>query len=515
MFMILFTILSIHYGAAEYKILEKETESWNYIVSTLTGDVLTSENNFEGAEVYTSKKGDKLDQLWRLENDGCLKNKQSSLCLQVVEGKTLNSRKLMMTHGNKKNNQGWKFVTGTFILENGLAIDMESTSARVFVQSKNGNRSQKWMVRADGNLKAKNILENISLKDYPMATCNDDTTAVYFRQTERSPANKVVVYLRGGGFCVPRVPGFDCESRCRETDPHLCTATTDPYFDLDESPLADNIGSPDPAVNPAFHDFYKIYVPYCSSDVYSGTRNGSIFTDSFTFHGHYIFKALTEDLIENTWITEADQVVLMGGSAGGIGTEANCDYFAEELHKKNVSIDVRCISDSGSLYPYDTHTPFCYPDLLEYAANEVWDSISDTSCLAEHPTGLACISASTAYPYVETPIMLLMSAEDTVIRICTDDDPEFWDAWRYELEALARKIVSEVPEIGMYIANCPFHEAMFYDPTYAGMEIPLLDGEDGEAGVLKDLVANFLKGQHPFQAIDDMSIRNPLCTNLD
>jgi len=203
----------------------------------------------------------------------------------------------------------------------------------------------------------------------------------------------------------------------------------------------------------------------------------------------------------------------MGGSAGAMGTEANCDYFAEELHKINASIDVRCISDSGSLYPYDTHTPFCSPHLLEYAAYEVWNAISDESCMAEHPNGLACISASTAYPYVTTPMMLLMSSEDTVIRICVEDDPEFWQAWREELDALARKIISEVPEIGMYIANCPFHEAIFYDPTYAAMEIPLLDGEEGETGVLKYLIANFLKGQHPYQAIDDMNIRNPLCTN--
>ena len=203
----------------------------------------------------------------------------------------------------------------------------------------------------------------------------------------------------------------------------------------------------------------------------------------------------------------------MGGSAGAMGTEANCDYFAEELHKRNASIDVRCISDSGSMYPYNTHTAFCSPHLLEYAAYEVWNAISDASCMAEHPDGLHCISASTAYPYVETPTMLLMSSEDTVIRICTEDTPEFWDGWRAELEALARKMISEVPNLGMYIANCPFHEAAFYDPTYGEMEIPLIDGNEGEAGVLKHLIANFLANQHPYQAIDNMSIRNPLCTN--
>ena len=201
----------------------------------------------------------------------------------------------------------------------------------------------------------------------------------------------------------------------------------------------------------------------------------------------------------------------MGGSAGAIGTEANCDYFADELHKFNSSIDVRCISDSGSLYPYDTHTPFCSPHLLEYACFEVWNAISDLSCMEANPNGLACISASTAYPYVETPIMLLMSSEDTVIRICYDEDEAFWDQWREELATIARNIIAEKPNDGMYIANCPFHEALFFDPTYEAMEIPLIDAQTNEVGVLKHLIKNFVTGKHPFQAIDNMKERNPLC----
>merc|ERR1712013_978485 len=358
---------------------------------------------------------------------------------------------------------------------------------------------------------AVNNLERVSLSSYPLATCNDNTPAVYYRQEEESPSNKFLVYLRGGGFCVPRVPGFDCETRCQQ-EPWLCTAATEPYFDLETSPLADNIGSSDPDINPAFHDFTKIFVPYCSSDVYTGTRNGSILTDNFTFHGHHIFSALTQDLMDTTQITSAQQVVLMGGSAGAMGTEANCDYFAEVLHDRNPSIDVRCISDSGSLYPYNTHTPFCSPHLLEYAAFKVWDSVSDASCMADHPDGLHCISASTAYNYVETPSMILMSSEDTVIRICYDNSPEFWDEWRVELAALARVMITEVPSLGMYIANCPFPVSTTYDASYNSMEVPVEDGVEGEVGVLKQLIANFLTNKHPYQAIDDMEIRNTLCT---
>ena len=59
---------------------------------------------------------------------------------------------------------------------------------------------------------------------------------------------------------------------------------------------------------------------------------------------------------------------MIGGSAGAIGTEVNCDYLADELHFVNPWIDVKCISDSGSMYPYNTHSDLCFPDLLEFAS---------------------------------------------------------------------------------------------------------------------------------------------------
>ena len=50
-------------------------------------------------------------------------------------------------------------------------------------------------------------------------------------------------------------------------------------------------------------------MPYCSSDCYTGTKNSSLITDGLTFHGKYIFNAILDDLIENTWITEAEEVL--------------------------------------------------------------------------------------------------------------------------------------------------------------------------------------------------------------
>ena len=133
------------------------------------------------------------------------------------------------------------------------------------------------------------------------------------------------------------------------------------------------------------------YLPYCSSDVYSGTRNASAETGHRYFYGKYIVKAVIADLIENTWITEAEEVVLTGASAGGFGTECNCDLLADQLHAINPEIKVKCISDSGTIYPFNTHSEGCFPHLLQYSFFQAWHGISDESCLEENPDGFDCI----------------------------------------------------------------------------------------------------------------------------
>ena len=54
-----------------------------------------------------------------------------------------------------------------------------------------------------------NNLDLIKLENYPLAQCNDGTTAVYYRKPLNSEQDtkKMLIYLRGGGFCVPFVPG--------------------------------------------------------------------------------------------------------------------------------------------------------------------------------------------------------------------------------------------------------------------------------------------------------------------
>ena len=45
----------------------------------------------------------------------------------------------------------------------------------------------------------------MSLEDYENAVTNDGSPAIYYVQTEMSEARKIIIYLEGGGFCVPRL----------------------------------------------------------------------------------------------------------------------------------------------------------------------------------------------------------------------------------------------------------------------------------------------------------------------
>ena len=53
------------------------------------------------------------------------------------------------------------------------------------------------------------LLQLVSLESHPLARCNDGTPAVYYRRPMDSfqGPKKLLIYLEGGGHCVPMDPG--------------------------------------------------------------------------------------------------------------------------------------------------------------------------------------------------------------------------------------------------------------------------------------------------------------------
>ena len=99
-----------------------------------------------------------------------------------------------------------------------------------------------------------------------------------------------------------------------------------------------------------------MWVHYCSSDLYTGTRDASEDTGNFFFHGRcltdiikllfrkckwlgnffnafrYIVQAVVEDIIKHAPnLANLNQLVLMGESAGAYGVGFNCDMVADRF----------------------------------------------------------------------------------------------------------------------------------------------------------------------------------------
>jgi len=295
------------------------------------------------------------------------------------------------------------------------------------------------------------VMHRRSLSAYPEALCNDGTPAVYYME-DREGADSIVIDLAGGGACTD---ANKCRNRCKDGN-QLCTADTreNRTFGLLK-------WSEDPVENPPFHKHLKVHVPYCSSDIYSGTTQN--LETGFYFHGHYIMEAIIQDIIKQLRprFDTIKHVVLMGESAGGFGTALNCDYVADSVHEVNPSIDVRCIPDGGDFYPYWVTQEDC--DLKAFLAGTIdfWQAIGDVSCM-EAGNLNDCLVFGDYYKYITTPVMPVTSYEDTnhEVHPCAppqSEDPEFWDIWRQEMEILANTFISDKPDNGIFILNCPTH----------------------------------------------------------
>jgi len=367
------------------------------------------------------------------------------------------------------------------------------------------------------------VLERQSLYSYPLAQCNDKTSAVYYRppsMNQQSSVKKMLIYLKGGGHCVPGDGDNNCNERCTK-NPHMCTAMLDPTFDLAAENLGDTFGTSNSTLNPAFHDFAKVYVPYCSSGLHSGTANASDATEGRVFHGKYIFKAMIADLLTYSWLGQAEEVVLIGTSAGAIGVERNCDWMAETLHGVKSDMDVKCVIDSGSIRPMTTFTDYCLANEQDHFDKQVlWEPELDESCMQNSPDPQACSGLTNSYKYLETTSMIVTSATDSLfISKCCEgcDDSEmqqFKQSWRDELAQVARNMSTDRQDWGFYIENCPFHTCMANKWIYHTHKVPVDDGPSpGEQKNLRVLLKNFWKQMSPRVGIDNMDALNPSCNS--
>ena len=146
------------------------------------------------------------------------------------------------------------------------------------------------------------------------------------------------------------------------------------------------------------------------------------------FDGHANFVAIIDELKAKHGLGGAKNVLLTGGSAGGVGTFANADYLAEQLPHAVVKAapnagwffpaalpgdlpDVYAPSDWAH-FANGTHgNPSSAGDLNAFIAGELWKSrgLFPAACIADQKADewWACNSVHKLYKYIKTPLFVV------------------------------------------------------------------------------------------------------------
>ena len=221
------------------------------------------------------------------------------------------------------------------------------------------------------------------LKDQE-AVCNDFSRAGYFLEYSND-SDKWIVFLESGGLCYspkscnrrlfhPTIRkaytddkgssflphdqfniamawnDLKNEARSEWLNPYMTSLSTYNVWEIEGRDLLDA----SEYNNPIFHNYNKVLIPYCSSDLWVGNDTRELGIDvsinnpqdqffnqydpksnqlQFTFRGQTIFKSVIKELITEYNLDKSHELVMAGSSAGGVGAINHAKWLVNTLNE--------------------------------------------------------------------------------------------------------------------------------------------------------------------------------------
>ncbi|XP_050515661.1 palmitoleoyl-protein carboxylesterase NOTUM [Diabrotica virgifera virgifera] len=206
-------------------------------------------------------------------------------------------------------------------------------------------------------------------------TCNDGSQAGFYLRRSHS-STKWIIFLEGGWYCYDV---HTCRNRWLKQR-HYMTSSKWP-----ETKDVGGLLSPNMKENPFWWNANHVFVPYCTSDSWSGTKPPSS-NDMFSFMGSFIVRQVVRDLIP-LGLENSTDLILSGSSAGGTGVMLNLDYVKELLHEELMltQINVRGVTDSGWFLDRTPYTPTNKPAVEAIRKGmEMWRGKVPRRCREEY-----------------------------------------------------------------------------------------------------------------------------------
>ena len=247
------------------------------------------------------------------------------------------------------------------------------------------------------------------------AQCRDGSPAGFYTRFSTADSKHLLIYLEGGGACFnAALCTFNPASVQESIGPggrDIATTATQGLLDVMQAPETTGIFDFTNSKNP-FLDWNMVWIPYCTGDVFSGTRENATDPDipgTQQFVGYYDMQKFVGHIVPT--FSDADRVVLTGTSAGSFGAGMNFNQVQDAFGK----VPVTLIMDSGIIFT-DDYLPAC----LQKRWRELWgnDAALPPECTeCRHPDGggFANLLTFSARKYPNAKLGIISAVDDGVM----------------------------------------------------------------------------------------------------
>ena len=225
-------------------------------------------------------------------------------------------------------------------------------------------------------------------------------------------ANKWIIYQQGGGWCSSDV---ECLSRAATS-----IGSSKGYPNVSSTVMQEQAYlSNDPEVNPVFHNWTKVYLPYGdgSSQTSDVSAPVSVGGGTVYYRGARVLRAVIA-FLRAEGLADASDVVIAGCSAGGLSTYLHADKWRQALP----AATVHALPDSGFFLNWPLSNSSAPPANSTYPWRVWWmwsrmnvSAALAPACLAAHAPADAwlCLFAENVAPTLATPTFALQSVHDS------------------------------------------------------------------------------------------------------
>eukprot|EP00056_Hartaetosiga_gracilis_P000929 m.41397 g.41397 ORF g.41397 m.41397 type:complete len:409 (+) comp10421_c0_seq1:62-1288(+) len=237
------------------------------------------------------------------------------------------------------------------------------------------------------------------------AKCLDGSLPGYY--IAKGSSTQFVLFFLGGGWCRTEE---NCVERSNTT--LGSTKTLGQRFGM----FSGGYITPNATVNPVFSNFTRVLLWYCDGASFAGNRETPLNVSGTTIHfrGLANLNAMLDDLKVNYGLDHADEVLVSGGSAGGLAVFIHSEAVKQQLP----SVSKYKVSPGSGFFINHTsvsNVPV-YGNMIKYVFNMQNASAGvNQKCIQDKSFGErhACMLPQIAYQYVESPIFLLQSQLDS------------------------------------------------------------------------------------------------------